>query len=208
MLSFDLAAGYNNRTMALTTSTMLALRTKAPDFSLNDVISGKKVSLAGFTGSGAVTPPLLVMFICRHCPYVQHIKEELSKLGKDYQNKDIGIVAISSNDARQPGRGGAGRAVAWLSKRHERAGPHAAGTTVHGRDLEGALDQGSWPKKVAALVWLTSLDLGRSLPCGRPTFFGTVGPRGLKKPAPVDQHQRDGAYDRGGGGRLEAGFVQ
>src|SRR5258708_34432021 len=39
------------------------------------------------------------MFICRHCPYVQHIKAELSRLGKDYAKKDIGIVAISSNDA-------------------------------------------------------------------------------------------------------------
>src|SRR3989338_5470504 len=45
------------------------------------------------------------MFICRHCPYVQHIKSELSRLGRDYsalggQKKDIGIVAISSNDAK------------------------------------------------------------------------------------------------------------
>src|SRR5262249_45356638 len=42
---------------------------------------------------------LLVMFICQHCPYVQHIKVELSQLGKDYAKKDIGILAISSNDA-------------------------------------------------------------------------------------------------------------
>ncbi len=41
------------------------------------------------------------MFICSHCPYVQHIKEELSKLGTDFQNQDITMVAISSND---PGR--------------------------------------------------------------------------------------------------------
>ena len=38
------------------------------------------------------------MFICRHCPFVKHVQEELAKLGKDYQGKDIGIVAISSND--------------------------------------------------------------------------------------------------------------
>ena len=81
--------------MALTPSTMLALGTKAPDFSLPDVVSGKTMSLATFAGKNA----LLVMFICRHCPYVQHIKQELARLGKDYASKDIGIVAISSNDA-------------------------------------------------------------------------------------------------------------
>lgn len=37
------------------------------------------------------------MFICRHCPYVKHVQNELAKLGRDYVEK-IGIVAISSND--------------------------------------------------------------------------------------------------------------
>ncbi|MBI4191687.1 MAG: thioredoxin family protein [Betaproteobacteria bacterium] len=81
--------------MALTPSTMLALGTKAPDFSLPDVSSGKTISLATFADKKA----LLVMFICRHCPYVQHVKNELAKLGKDYAAKEIGIVAISANDA-------------------------------------------------------------------------------------------------------------
>lgn len=80
--------------MALTPSTMLDLGTEAPDFRLPDVVSGKTISLATFTGKKA----LLVMFICRHCPYVQHVKEELARLGKDYAKKDIGIVAISAND--------------------------------------------------------------------------------------------------------------
>ena len=78
--------------MALTPSTMLDLGTKAPDFKLPDVVTGKTVSLGSFTGKKA----LWVMFICRHCPYVQHIKQELSRLGKEYASKDIGIVAISS----------------------------------------------------------------------------------------------------------------
>ena len=81
--------------MALTPSTMLPLGTKAPDFKLPDVVSGKTVSLATFDGKKA----LLVMFICRHCPYVQHIKEELAKLEKDYANSPLGIVAVSANDA-------------------------------------------------------------------------------------------------------------
>jgi peroxiredoxin len=73
---------------------MLALGTKAPDFSLPDVVSGKTISPAAFARKKA----LLVMFICRHCPYVQHVKEELGNLGRDYQGREVGIVAISSND--------------------------------------------------------------------------------------------------------------
>lgn len=81
--------------MALTPSTMIALGTTAPDFRLPDVVTGKQISLDTFKGKKAI----LVAFICRHCPYVQHIKVELTKLGKDYASKDLGFVAISSNDA-------------------------------------------------------------------------------------------------------------
>ena len=81
--------------MALTPSTMVRLGTPAPDFALKDVVINRPVSLATFAAKKA----LLVMFICRHCPYVQHIKEELTRLDKDYRAKDIAIVAISSNDA-------------------------------------------------------------------------------------------------------------
>ena len=81
--------------MALTPSTMLALGTKAPDFSLPEVVTGKTITLQSLSGKKGV----LVMFICRHCPYVQHIKQELARLGKDYAGKDLGIVAISANDA-------------------------------------------------------------------------------------------------------------
>lgn len=80
--------------MALTPSTMLALGTTAPDFRLPDVVSGKTISLAAFSGKHA----LLVMFICKHCPYVVHVREELARLGRDYATQDIGIVAISAND--------------------------------------------------------------------------------------------------------------
>ncbi len=81
--------------MALTPSTMLPLGTKAPDFQLPDVVSGKTISLDSFAGKKA----LLVMFICRHCPFVKHVQGELARIGKDYANTDIGIVAISTNDA-------------------------------------------------------------------------------------------------------------
>ncbi len=80
--------------MALTPSTMIPLGTKAPNFSLPDVISGKTILLKDFSDNKG----LLVMFISRHCPYVQHVKKELAKLGKSYSAKGLGIVAISSND--------------------------------------------------------------------------------------------------------------
>ncbi len=82
--------------MAVTPSAMLALGTAAPDFDLPDVVSGKRVTLGSFAGKKG----LLVMFICRHCPYVQHVKLELARLGRDYAARGIGIVAISSNDVR------------------------------------------------------------------------------------------------------------
>ena len=80
--------------MAQTASTMLALGTIAPDFALPDAVSGKTVRRDDLCGKKA----LLVMFICPHCPFVKHVEKDLAKLGKDYANKSISIVAISSND--------------------------------------------------------------------------------------------------------------
>ena len=81
--------------MAETPSTMLALGTKAPDFRLPDVVSDGAVTLGSFAGKKA----LLVMFVCRHCPYVRHVQTELAHLGRDYASQDVGVVAISANDA-------------------------------------------------------------------------------------------------------------
>ena len=79
--------------MSLTPSSMLELSTQAPDFQLPDVVSSKMYSLGDYQDK-----PLLVMFICNHCPYVKHVEQELSNIGKDYNGK-IGIVAICANDA-------------------------------------------------------------------------------------------------------------
>ncbi|MGK7955502.1 MAG: thioredoxin family protein [Crocosphaera sp.] len=80
--------------MVKTLSTMLPLGTKAPDFSLEDVVSGEKISLKTFADKKA----LLVMFICVHCPFVKHLQDALAALGKEYIAKGLGIVAISAND--------------------------------------------------------------------------------------------------------------
>ena len=78
--------------MSLTPSTMMDLGTLAPDFSLPDVRTGVLVAPPK---SGK---PLLVMFICAHCPYVVHVKHELARVGRDYSDR-VDIIAISSNDA-------------------------------------------------------------------------------------------------------------
>ena len=81
--------------MSLTPSTMQKLGTLAPPFSLSDVTTGKRISLDDFAGAKAY----LVMFICNHCPYVKHVADELARIGEDYADQGVGIVAINSNDA-------------------------------------------------------------------------------------------------------------
>ncbi len=78
-------------------SVLLPLGTPAPPFSLRDVVSGRIYSLASFTGKTA----LLVMFICRHCPYVEHVAQEIARIGLDYTDTALGIIGISSNDPVQ-----------------------------------------------------------------------------------------------------------
>ena len=82
--------------MVRTASTMLELGTRAPDFTLPDVVSGEEVSLDDVEGRNA----LLVMFLCRHCPFVKHVQKEIARLGRDYADRGVGIVAIGANDAR------------------------------------------------------------------------------------------------------------
>jgi len=79
--------------MVATNSAMLALGTKAPDFTLPDT-NGKSVSLRDFRGASA----LVVVFMCNHCPYVKHVRGALAQLARDYQPRNVAIVGINSND--------------------------------------------------------------------------------------------------------------
>jgi len=74
---------------------MLELGTPAPSFLLEDVVTNQRIALDEVRGERG----LLVMFICRHCPFVKHVERELAAIGKDFVGKGIGVVAISSNDA-------------------------------------------------------------------------------------------------------------
>jgi len=77
--------------MAAVESEMLAIGTRAPEFSLPD--PDKQMHTLPDRADA-----FLVMFICNHCPFVQHVREELSRLGKEYGNRNVAICAINSND--------------------------------------------------------------------------------------------------------------
>lgn len=78
--------------MAKTNSTMLPLGTPLPSFSLPDT-DGKVISSNDFAKH-----PLLVMFICNHCPFVKHLAPALAELSQRYKPNQLPMVAISSND--------------------------------------------------------------------------------------------------------------
>ena len=75
-------------------SQMLELGTTAPNFSLPDP-DGNRHSMAA--GAAAY----LVMFICNHCPFVKHVREELARIGNDYAARNVAIFAINSNDVER-----------------------------------------------------------------------------------------------------------
>ena len=79
--------------MAVTASTMIALGTSAPDFSLPGT-EGNVVSLSDFDNSSA----LLIIFVCNHCPFVKHVQENLVELIEGYQARGVAVVGINSND--------------------------------------------------------------------------------------------------------------
>ena len=91
--------------MSLTYTGSLQLGFTAPHFRLLDTVSGNELSLQEVKGKVGT----VLMFICNHCPYVVHVREELVRLGNDYISKGIGFVAISSNDVLNYPQDGPGK---------------------------------------------------------------------------------------------------
>ena len=81
------------RDMVRTASTMLPLGTPLPSFSLPD-LDGTLVTHEQFRSR-----PLLVAFICTHCPFVRHIRHEFARFAREYTGRGLAIVGIASNDA-------------------------------------------------------------------------------------------------------------
>jgi len=80
--------------MSLTPSNMLPLGTKAPNFLLQDTVSGNHLSFDQLKSEKAT----VVMFICNHCPFVIHVNPELVRMANEYKSKGVSFIAISSND--------------------------------------------------------------------------------------------------------------
>ena len=73
---------------------MLPLGTNAPNFSLQDAVSGNYYSLDDLKSEKAT----VVMFICNHCPFVIHVFPEIVSIAKHYKNKGVSFIAVCSND--------------------------------------------------------------------------------------------------------------
>lgn len=73
---------------------MIPLGQPAPAFELPDTIDGKTKTFTELRHSNKAT---VVAFICNHCPFVIHILDEFLQLAREYRDKGIGFVAISSN---------------------------------------------------------------------------------------------------------------
>lgn len=83
--------------MALTYTESIPLGFPAPSFSLPDVVSGDQVALKELRGDRAT----VVLFICNHCPYVVHVRDELFRVAEQYRPLGVGFVGISSNDVER-----------------------------------------------------------------------------------------------------------
>ncbi len=80
--------------MAATESNMMPLGTRAPDFELPDTVTGTTKTLRELKGEKGT----VVLFICNHCPYVLHVKDQLIAIAKEYRAQGISTIAISAND--------------------------------------------------------------------------------------------------------------
>lgn len=83
--------------MATQSSLLLPIGSKAIDFNLLEPLTSMYVQLDDV----AKPQGLVIAFICNHCPYVKHINDQFITLASYYRNKDIGFVAINSNDENQ-----------------------------------------------------------------------------------------------------------
>ena len=43
---------------------------------------------------------MLVAFICNHCPFVRHVRQEFARFAREYAGRGLAVVAIMSNDSQ------------------------------------------------------------------------------------------------------------
>jgi peroxiredoxin len=91
--------------MALVESAQVPLGTPAPDFSLLDPLTGKRLSLGQLRGQSGT----LVIFMCNHCPYVLHVLEGMLKMTQELRHLGVSSLGICSNDAQSYPADGPGK---------------------------------------------------------------------------------------------------
>jgi peroxiredoxin len=69
----------------------------APQFELPDGSGERRYRLSELL---AGRDALVVVFACNHCPYVKHLAHHLGELAADFAKRNVGFVAISSNDVQ------------------------------------------------------------------------------------------------------------
>jgi peroxiredoxin len=99
-------------------SRMTDLGSTAPDFVLTDATGGVW-SLDKIAGG----KPVLVAFICNHCPYVVHIADAFAAFAREYHDKGLSICAISANDVASYPQDGPDK-MAEFARRHEFGFPY------------------------------------------------------------------------------------
>jgi peroxiredoxin len=75
------------------TSNPVSIGSPAPEFELPDG-AGRPFRLREHAGASAT----LVIFICNHCPYVIHMRDELQRYALDYAARGVKVIAINPND--------------------------------------------------------------------------------------------------------------
>jgi peroxiredoxin len=79
--------------MAATQSSDMPIGSTAPDFTLPDARNNQPVTLSNLEGR-----PVLIVFMCNHCPYVLHMLDALIEIANTLSREAIATIAISAND--------------------------------------------------------------------------------------------------------------
>lgn len=95
--------------MVLTTSTMLPLGTPLPVAAMQAGL--RPVTGGPFDSAALLGRPVLVLFLCPHCPFVKHVEGELTRLQNDLGGQASLIGVCSNSTVSHPQDGPAGMAA-------------------------------------------------------------------------------------------------
>ena len=73
----------------------LAVGAAAPDFALLNTVDGSTVKLADYKGKAKA---VCIVWFCNHCPVAKAYEERIIALGREFRDKGVQFILISSND--------------------------------------------------------------------------------------------------------------